>query len=162
VNSVQIEQVLASAELRSTGDQAREAESLPWVPQGDGVFFRPLRLCPERGTWTNLLRVTRQGTVSLHKHLAPVEAWTISGQWRYLERDWVAAPGTYVFEPEGDVHTLVNAGREEMITLFVVHGPIEYMGPDGKLLYTETAETKLIKYVEFCNANGIPVAPIVG
>jgi 2,4'-dihydroxyacetophenone dioxygenase len=156
------EEAIVAAELRATDDQLRDPETLPWVPQADGVSFKPLRICPERGTWTNLLRVTKQGVINLHRHLDAVEAWVIKGQWRYLERDWVARPGTYVFEPAGDVHTLMNTGEEEMVTLFSMHGPIEYIGPGGETVFTETAETKLSKYVNFCRDNGIAVAPIVG
>ncbi|HTW06500.1 MAG TPA: 2,4'-dihydroxyacetophenone dioxygenase family protein [Acidimicrobiales bacterium] len=148
--------------LLSVGDQLRDPELLPWVPQADGVFFKPLRVDREHGTWTNLLRVTRQGTVSRHRHLAPVEAWVISGEWRYLERDWVARPGTYIFEPEGDIHTLVNNGEATMVTLFCIHGPIEYLGPGGEVVFTETAETKLAKYVQFCQAHDLPLAAVVG
>jgi len=150
------------AQLIGMGDQLTDPEVLPWVPQADGVYFRPLRINPELGTWTNLLRVTRQGTINLHRHLAPVEAWVISGQWRYLERDWVARPGCYVFEPAGDIHTLVNAGDDEMVTLFCMHGPIEYIGADGQVTFTETAETKLAKYTSYCDANGLELAPILG
>ena len=159
---MEIEEVLASADLRATDDQLRDPDTIPWVPQGDGVWFKPLRLCPESGSWTNLLRVTKQGTVSLHRHRAAVEAWVVSGQWRYLERDWVARAGTYVFEPAGDVHTLVNTGQEEMVTLFVMHGPIEYIGPNGETIFTETAETKFSRYSDYCQEKGIPLAPIVG
>ncbi|HXW81787.1 MAG TPA: 2,4'-dihydroxyacetophenone dioxygenase family protein [Acidimicrobiales bacterium] len=154
--------VLNSTEAHASGDQLLDPGALPWVPQAEGVYFRPLRICPELGSWTNLLRVTKKGTINLHRHVAPVEAWVISGQWRYLERDWVARPGTYVFEPAGDVHTLVNTGEEEMVTLFCMHGPIEYIGRDGETIFTETAETKLSKYVSFCEANGISLAPIIG
>jgi 2,4'-dihydroxyacetophenone dioxygenase len=156
-----IEEVIVPAALRSMDDQLRDPETIPWVPQVEGVFFRPLRICLKEGKWTNLLRISRRGTINLHRHLAAVEAWVIKGEWRYLERDWVARPGTYVFEPPGDIHTLVNTGQEEMVTLFSIHGPIEYIGANGETTFTETAETKLAKYVNFCQDNGIPLAPIV-
>jgi len=156
------EDVYDIAALRSEGDQLRDPGTLPWVPQAEGVSFRPLRISPELGSWTNLLRVTHRGVVNLHRHLAPVEAWVISGEWRYLERDWVARAGSYVYEPAGDIHTLVNTGDEVMVTLFCIHGPIEYIGPDGQVWFSETAGTKLAKYTAYCHANGIPLAPVVG
>jgi 2,4'-dihydroxyacetophenone dioxygenase len=156
-----IEEVGVPSELRSMHDQLRDPETIAWVPQAEGVFFRPLRICPREGRWTNLLRVTRRGTINLHRHLAAVEAWVIQGEWRYVERDWVARPGTYVFEPAGDIHTLVNTGQDEMVTLFSMHGPIEYIGANGETTFTETAETKLSKYVDFCRDNSIPLASIV-
>jgi 2,4'-dihydroxyacetophenone dioxygenase len=156
-----IEQVAIPAELKATDDQLRDPEAIPWVPQVEGVWFKPLRICPGRGSWTNLLRVTKRGTISLHRHLEAVEAWVLKGEWRYLERDWVARPGTFVFEPPGDIHTLMNTGEDEMVTLFSMHGPIEYIGAGGETTFTETAETKLAKYVNYCQENGILLAPIV-
>jgi hypothetical protein len=105
--------------------------------------------------------VTGRGTISLHRHVAPVEAWVIGGRWRYLEHGWVARAGSYVYEPAGDVHTLVTLGDEEMITLFSVHGPVEYLGPGGEVATVETAETKLRRYVDFCDSHDLQVAPVV-
>jgi 2,4'-dihydroxyacetophenone dioxygenase len=157
-----VHEIIAVGAGQAAGDLLLDPDTIPWVPQADGVWFRPLRLSPSLGTWSNLLRVTRQGRINLHRHLAPVEAWVIRGQWRYLEHDWVAGPGSYVYEPAGDVHTLITQGDEEMITLFTMHGPIEYMDPDGELIYTETADTKLKRYLDFCAANNISVAPVIG
>ena len=47
------------------------------------------------------------------------------------------------------------------MTLFSIHGPIEYIGPGGETIFTETAQTQLAKYVNYCQENGIPLAPIV-
>jgi 2,4'-dihydroxyacetophenone dioxygenase len=155
------EQIISLGQAHATGDRRLDPEELPWVPQADGVWFRPLRISPGSGTWTNLLRVTRQGTINLHRHVAAVEAWVITGQWRYLEHDWIASAGQFVYEPAGDVHTLTTMGGDEMITLFSMHGPIEYIGAGGEVSYVETAETKLKRYTDYCEANGIAVAPII-
>ena len=85
----------------------------------------------------------------------------LQGRWRYLEHEWVAGPGSYVHEPEGDVHTLVVEGGEEMITLFIVRGAIDYLDADGRLLYTDTAQRKLELYEAHCRANGLPVLDVV-
>jgi 2,4'-dihydroxyacetophenone dioxygenase len=157
-----VNEIVAANTGQPTSDLLLDPDAIPWVPQADGVWFRPLRLSPGLGTWSNLLRVTRKGRINLHRHLAPVEAWVIRGQWRYLEHDWVARPGNYVYEPAGDVHTLITEGDEEMITLFTMHGPIEYIGPNGELLFTETAETKLRRYLNFCAAGGTGAVPVIG
>lgn len=156
------EEIIALGRAQAGGDRLLDPEQIPWVPQAEGVWFRPLRISPREGTWTNLLRVTRQGTINLHRHPAPVEAWVISGEWRYLEHDWVARAGQYVYEPAGDVHTLVTQGDEEMITLFAMYGPIEYIGPGGEVTFVETADTKLRRYLDYCAANGVRAAPIIG
>jgi hypothetical protein len=48
-------------------------------------------------------------------------AYTISGKWGYLEHDWTATAGDFVYETPGESHTLVAYEHEEpMRTLFIV------------------------------------------
>ncbi len=51
------------------------------------------------------------------------------GHWRYLEHDWIAKPGTYIYEPAGEAHTLVitEDSPEPMVTMFVVGGGLIYL-----------------------------------
>jgi 2,4'-dihydroxyacetophenone dioxygenase len=115
-----------------------------WVPQGENVWFRPLCLCASRGYWMNLLRVRKSGVLSRHRHPQPVHGYVIKGRWRYLEHDWVAREGGYVYEAPGETHTLVvDEDVEEMITLFQVNGVMIYVDPDGAVLGYEDVFTKI-------------------
>lgn len=115
-----------------------------WVPQADRVWFRPLCLSASSGYWVNLLRVRRAGVLSRHRHPNPVHGYVIKGRWRYLEHDWTAETGSYVFEPPGETHTLVvPEDVEEMITLFQVNGVMYYVDPDGGGLGFEDVFTKI-------------------
>ena len=126
-----------------TTDAIPEDERL-WVPQAENVWFRPLHLNRTAGQWVNLLKVRKSGVLSRHRHPAPVHGYVIKGSWRYLEHDWVANEGSYVYEPPGDVHTLVcDEGVEEMITLFHIRGALIYLDEDLKLLATMTFTKKL-------------------
>jgi quercetin dioxygenase-like cupin family protein len=78
-----------------------------WVPQAENVWFRPLCLNRSQGYWMNLLRVRKSGVLSRHRHPQPVHGFVLKGRWHYLEHDWVAEEGGYVFEPPGETHTLV-------------------------------------------------------
>jgi hypothetical protein len=51
------------------------------------------------------------------------------GHWRYLEHDWIAKPGTYIYEPAGEAHTLVitEDSPEPMIATFIVEGGLIYL-----------------------------------
>ena len=79
-----IDEVLASTELRASGDQMLDPSTIPWVPQAEGVSFRPLRICPELGPGPTCCGSPGKVQINLHRHVAPVEAWVISGEWRYL------------------------------------------------------------------------------
>ena len=115
-----------------------------WVPQAEGVFFRPLCLNISQGYWMNMLRVTRAGILSRHRHPNAVHGYVIKGRWHYLEHDWVATEGSYVYEPPGETHTLVVPDDvEEMITYFQVNGVMYYVDPYGKHLGYEDVFTKI-------------------
>ncbi len=121
-----------------------------WVPQAEGLDFRPLLLHTGQGYWCNLLRVRRTGMVSRHRHPMPVTGYVIRGRWHYLEHDWIAEPGSFVYEPPGETHTLVvPEGETEMITLFTVNGAMIYVDPWGRT----TAFEDVFSKIDLCRAH---------
>ena len=115
-----------------------------WVPQAENVWFRPLCLNASQGYWVNLLRVRRAGILSRHRHPAPVHGHVLRGRWHYMEHDWVAETGSYVFEPPGETHTLVVSDDcAEMITLFHITGVMIYVDPWGKQTGIEDVFSKI-------------------
>ena len=73
-----------------------------------------------------LMQFEQAGILSRHRHPQAVHGFVLKGRWRYLEHDWVASEGSYVFEPPGEIHTLVvdegSGGATEMITFFNIAG----------------------------------------
>ncbi len=137
-------------------DQAIQSEEIPWVPQGERVWFKPLRFDLTNGRWVNLLKVTGGGRVNRHRHSGgQVLGFCLQGSWHYLERDWVARPGTFVYEPPGDIHTLVVDEAQEMITLFLLEGVVQYLDDDDNVIYQDDVFTKLERYLNFCRQQGI-------
>lgn len=68
----------------------------------------------------------------------------LKGRWRYLEHEWEATQGSYVFEPPAEIHTLVvPEGVDEMITLFHVTGSLLYCDVDGNVEGADDVFTKL-------------------
>jgi 2,4'-dihydroxyacetophenone dioxygenase len=117
-----------------------------WVPQAPEVWFRPLLLNTVTGSWCNLLRVRRSGVLSRHIHPSWVTGYVIQGAWRYLEHDWVASEGSFVYEPPGEIHTLVvdaSAQSREMITFFNIHGAMVYLDDEGRHTGYEDVFTKI-------------------
>lgn len=134
-----------------------------WVPQAPDVWFRPLILNVTEGYYVNLLRVRRAGVLSRHRHLGPVHAFTLRGTWRYLEHDWTAHPGDYVFEPPGEVHTLtVPADCTEMITLFHVTAGYVYLDDDNRTVGFEDVFTKIAAIRAHLKATGMSVDYLSG
>ena len=115
-----------------------------WVPATETVSFKPLILNATHGYYVNMLRVRKAGVLSRHRHSGPVHAFTLRGKWHYLEHDWIAAAGDYVFEPPGETHTLIVPDDvEEMVALFHVTAGYTYVDPYGVAKGYEDVFTKI-------------------
>jgi len=123
---------------------AAQGDERLWVPQQPNVWTRPLMFNVSAGYWMVLLRVRKSGVLSRHRHPGPVHGFVLKGRWHYLEHDWVAEEGSYVYEPPGETHTLVvPEDVSEMITYFQVNGAMIYVDPDGRELGYDDVHTKL-------------------
>ena len=121
-----------------------------WVPQAADVWFRPLFLNTVAGQWCNLLRVRRSGVLSRHRHPGAVFGYVVRGRWRYLEHDWIAEEGSFVYEPPGEIHTLVVPDDcAEMITFFNISGAMIYLDEAGVQIGYEDVFTK----IDMCRAH---------
>jgi len=115
-----------------------------WIPLTDTVSFRPFHFNVSQGFYAHVMRVTRGGVLSRHRHTGGVHALVLKGRWHYLEHDWVAEEGSYAFEPPGETHTLVvPEDCQEMITFFIVHGALMYVDPQGKATGYDDVFTRL-------------------
>lgn len=130
-----------------------------WVPQAENVWFRPLLLNTVTGGWCNLLRVRKSGVLSRHIHPSIVVGYVIRGSWRYLEHEWVAREGSFVFEPPGEIHTLVvdeaSGDATEMITFFNISGAMVYVDAEGQPTGYEDVFTKIEMCRRHYAANGL-------
>lgn len=127
-----------------------------WVPQAPNVWFRPLLLNTVTGSWCNLLRVRKSGVLSRHIHPSWVTGYVIKGAWRYLEHEWVATEGSFVYEPPGEIHTLVvdeTVDAQEMITFFNIHGAMIYLDEHGQTTGYEDVFTK----IALCRAHYVDI-----
>ena len=118
-----------------------------WAPISPGIWSRPIHLNVTGGFYVHLLRVKRSGLLQRHRHSGQVHAYVIRGKWLYLEHNWVAEEGGYVFEPPGETHTLVVPDDcQDMITLFTVHGSLMYVDPQGNATGYDDVFTRIEKY----------------
>lgn len=133
-----------------------EAES-PWVPFGDSAAIRHLSFDVRTGSVCNILSVKGGGRIGTHRHRAAVSAVTLEGSWGYYEYDWVARPGSFVYETPGTAHTLYSDDPQGMKALFWIHGPIEFFDEQGQ--HTETTDVFwfINHYVSHCEQHGLPI-----
>lgn len=105
------------------------ADERMWVPYGDNVWYQPCMFNVTSGGFANVLKVMPGAKLDPHYHVSTVYGFTLQGEWRYLEHDWVAKFGTFIFEPSGEAHTLsVDAdAKEPMMAFFCLSACLVYV-----------------------------------
>jgi len=104
-----------------------------YVPFTETVSSRPLWISPSQNKWCDILMATGPGLVNRHYHPHEVFALTISGKWGYLEHDWTATAGDFVYETPGESHTLVAYQHPDpMKVFFIVTGPLVWLDDKGE------------------------------
>jgi len=68
-----------------------------WVPYAEGVWIQPCCFNVTSGGFSVLLKGLPGAKLGTHYHVGTVHGYTLRGHWRYLEHDWIAKPGTYIF-----------------------------------------------------------------
>jgi quercetin dioxygenase-like cupin family protein len=104
-------------------------DDAPWIPYAEGVWVQPCRFNVTTGGFTTVLKGLPGAKLGVHYQTGTVHGFTMRGHWRYLEHDWIAKPGTFVYEPAGEAHTLVipDDSPEPAIIFFVVEGALVYL-----------------------------------
>jgi 2,4'-dihydroxyacetophenone dioxygenase len=104
-----------------------------YVPFTETVSSRPLWISPSQNKWCDILMAKGAGLVNRHYHPHEVFAYTISGKWGYLEHDWIATAGDFVYETPGESHTLVaHEHPDPMRVFFIVKGPLVWLDEKGE------------------------------
>ena len=75
-----------------------DGESLPWIPftpYAQNVLLKYFKLDPIRGEWIVMMKSPIDMQLPKHHHTGTVMVYTIEGQWKYKEHDWIAGPGQH-------------------------------------------------------------------
>lgn len=110
-----------------------------WVPRGENIESFPLLFSVTQGSWVNITRARGDGIISRHRHSSPVTGQTLDGAWGYIEHDWTATRGTFIYEPPGETHTLIvkpdpnNKDSDHMTVLFHNFGPLMHVDDAGEV-----------------------------
>lgn len=110
-----------------------EGDDRYFVPFTETVSSKPLWISPTQNKWCDILMAKGAGLVNRHYHPHQVFAYTISGKWGYLEHDWIATAGDFVYETPGEGHTLIAyEHKDPMKVFFIVEGPLVWLDEEGK------------------------------
>ena len=133
-----------------------EQES-PWVPFGPKAAIRHLAFDTLHNTFMNMLWVKEPGVIGTHKHRGTVVMVCLEGSTRYLEYDWVATPGSFIYEPPGLTHTLVTDNPTGVKLFGWLQGPIEWYDDQGKFIETSDVFFFMNHYETYCREHNIPI-----
>jgi quercetin dioxygenase-like cupin family protein len=147
------------------------SEDLPWADDwaGDSRIKLKLLMADIEGARFAVRMLFEPGVeVAAHKHSGEVHAFTLAGEWAYLE--YPESPpnraGSYLFEPPGSTHTLKVADGLAQPTdvLFVIYGAMLHLGPQNEVVAVTDAESVLREYPQLLCSQGkaLPAAVPTG
>lgn len=131
---------------------------IPWAELAPGIEMKVMRQGAQSGRYTVMNRFVPGTVLPKHYHHGEVHAFTVSGKWGYLEYDWTAEAGDYIFEEVGTVHTLAvpeDAG-EPAIIQFVIEQGMDFYDENDVVFHTEDPESIMALYFDALDRQGIP------
>jgi 2,4'-dihydroxyacetophenone dioxygenase len=139
-----------------------DGDTLPWVPftpYAENVLLKYFKLDPIRGEWIVMMKSPIDMQLPKHHHTGTVLVYTIEGKWKYKEHDWVAGPGSVVYETAASTHTpevvSVEDDSEYVVTFIQVNGGLLFLGENDAIVAIENWKSGLERYLAYCEQHGI-------
>jgi anti-sigma factor ChrR (cupin superfamily) len=106
------------------------SQDMPWISQPgiEGSEIKLLRTIPETGGMVFLLRIQAGVVGPMHKHFASAEYFVLQGSVTFGTEH--LSEGSYAYELGGFKHS-EDAPTEEVVMLFITHGPLQVINEDG-------------------------------
>jgi hypothetical protein len=142
--------------IAGTFVSSAEQES-PWVPWGPNAALRHLLFDTRHNIFSNILWIKSAGVIGTHKHRGTVTMMCLEGTVRYLEYDWVAGPGAFIYETPGLIHTLVSDNPAGVKLFAWLQGPLEFYDDRGNFVETIDVFWFINHYETYCREHGIPI-----
>jgi anti-sigma factor ChrR (cupin superfamily) len=129
----------------TTATSLVQHDDVPWVWmgfEGSGVEMKLLRCGREDDVCTFINRFQPGFMAPKHLHLGEVHAYTLQGRWHYLEYDWEARAGDYVYEPPDTIHTLhvPEDNTEPTVVFFTVAKGMDLYDEHGEVFMKQDAK----------------------
>lgn len=141
-----------------TSSKTVDLDRIPWALWMEGLEAKILRCSLGTNRYTLMTKFAPGVELPRHRHMGEVHAVTLSGRWHYREYDWVAGPGSYVFEPALSTHTLhvFEDNDEDTVVIFTIEGGLVLLGENDELQWFEDAEGMLNLYRAALDNAGVP------
>ncbi|PLR39671.1 hypothetical protein CYR55_07310 [Chimaeribacter californicus] len=132
----------------------------------EGVNLQLLQADVEGGTFAVRIRFAPGVQLPPHHHTGVVYAFTLSGEWEYIE--YPDSPknvaGSYLYEPPGSIHTLRVAAHneEETDVVFIITGAMLILDEAGHVIQVLDAASHIHDWAAALKQQGDKVPEIIG
>ncbi|HET8871051.1 MAG TPA: cupin [Aquabacterium sp.] len=136
-----------------------DSESLPWLPltpHSPSIRIKHFRLDPVSGEMVSLIRAPAGAHMPRLQHAASTLVYTLEGQWKLAEYDWIAGPGSVVHIPAQTCYQLeLMAGAHDTLTLHITSGDVHLIEDEPNQRSVLNWKTALGRYLAYCHAHCI-------
>jgi 2,4'-dihydroxyacetophenone dioxygenase len=110
-----------------------DTEKMKWVPWAmRGSHFKLLDADPDTGRFSLLIKMDKDVTAPMHRHVGAVEGYILAGGFHYHDAPEIRfTAGCYLLERDGAVHRPVSPEGALMFAVF--HGPVEGLDRHGNV-----------------------------
>jgi 2,4'-dihydroxyacetophenone dioxygenase len=144
--------------FETIGTTCIDDASTPWIPfepYNEAVHIKYFKLDPVRGEVIALFKALAGAELPRHRHSGTKLVYTVHGNWKYKEYDWIAHTGSIVFETACSTHTPQMLPGEGVITLSITQGDLVFLDPRDNVLGVENWRTSMQRYLSHCFAADI-------
>lgn len=112
------------------GGDTIHCDALPWLPLAPQVYIKIIKLVPETGRFSVMIRAEPGAVLPRHKHLESSEIYIIKGEGDHKQSGHFR-PGDYVSEHKNAIHDAL-VFQEETELLMICDGPSVFLGPNDE------------------------------
>ncbi|WP_131764967.1 2,4'-dihydroxyacetophenone dioxygenase family protein [Candidatus Protofrankia californiensis] len=127
----------------------------PFTPYSNDVQLKILHVDLIKSETQMFMRAPGGASLGVHDHFGRVLVYTIRGNWRYAEHDWVSGPGDFVYEVANSRHTFIVEPGEDVELFISVEGALAFLGLNDEIIGIEQAHTFAERHNEHCKKHGI-------
>lgn len=118
--------------MNDGGDTIR-CSDLPWLSLADRVSVKVIKLVPETGGYSVIIKADEGGVLPRHRHLGPAEIFILKGAGNHPQTG-AYAQGDYVSERDGAIHDALTF-EEDTELLMISSGPSAFLTPSGDVMF---------------------------
>lgn len=132
----------------------------PFTPYSNDILLKMLHIDPVSGQVVMLIKAPAGSSLGVHDHFGTIHVYTIAGSWYYLEHDWVAKPGDFIYEVANSKHTFITKPGPDVELFVVLEGSLAFLDENGNQIGFENAKTFQQRYIDYCTEHNVPLVDI--